>query len=476
MPDDEGGNSQTEEELFENPLDGGEESEHKHPARRRAGAHGTASAVSEEELARQAQEVESEFSSNLERQKQREIQFRELKARLEDRAGDENHEVNQFLGTAKKTGHQELDDDWEVDAADYLVEEVEIETEEGAETVEQPIEFAEEDQSLMDYFHSQSGRVDTLSAQVSQFSSLISNAEEKEEERISELESELEEAEEEYENTLEEIEEEKDESVSGLKDQIANMSEGDVEETNYEETDEMWEGEWDDIVSEAREEKEEAEQEYEEKKEQIEEEIDETKKDFREQRETLRETKQEAVSERTDRLDELEEVHGSFSNDVVEYVERQTENLKSLFVTMRTLENMRGEYSEESVEAALEGSAELNQDQQGISGDISEAAGAIAYRAFQRIDYLEDAVSDYLSAADAITKELDNQDQRVGTRVDEITGLYDHLVLDSVEDEGEYGIEGLKERVMDHVTAASEEDYDALDEFREDIEAMARTP
>jgi hypothetical protein len=462
--------------LFGDSLDGGEEVEHKHPGRRRSGAHGSARPVSEKELAQKAQEVESEFSTNLERQKQREGRFRELKARLESKAGDENHEINKFLGTAKKTGQQELDEEWGFDSSDYLTNGAEVEADGGVAAVQQPIEFAEHDQSLMDYFHSQSGSIDSLSAQVSQFSNLIGNAEEKEEARVSELEAELESAEQEYENRVDDIESEKESSVSGLKDQISNMSSGDVEDTSYEDTNEMWEGEWDDIVSEAREEKDEAESEYEQRQEEVQAEISEARQDFREQRETLRESKQEAVSERAERLDELEEVHAEFSNDVIEYVEEQTAGLKDLMITMRSLENMREDYSEDSVEAAFDGSAELNQDQRGISADISEAAGSLAYRAFQRIEYLEDAVSDYVTAADAITEELDNQDQRVGTRVDEITGVYDDLLLDSLDETGEYGIEGLRRRVMDHVGNAAEEEYDAVDEFREHVESMARAP
>lgn len=517
MSDNEGGNSQTTEEIL-NPLDGGEEVEHKHPGRRRAGAHAGATAVSEDELANMAQEVESTFSTNLERQKEREVGIRDLKARLENRAGDENHEVNKFLGTAKKTGKQELADTWSVDSAEYLTEETEIEGSEG--TVTEPIEFAEEGQELQEYFQKQSGAIDKLSSQVNEFTKLINRAENKEEEEVSDLQDDLEqertdfeedleeletdyqedleELETEYENTLSEIESEKDDSVEDLKEQVGDMSTGDVEGTDYEESGDMWSTEWDDIVTEAQEEKEEAESEYEEEREQLDQEFEQekqeletefqetkqelqgeiqsTKENYREQRSTLRDTKQDAVSQRADRLDELEEVHAEFSNDVAEYVEEQTDSLTDLFLTMRTLGNMRDDYNEDSVEAALEGSAELNQDQQAISEDLGEAAGALAYRALQRIDNLEDAVGDYASAVDTMTQELDNQKQRVGTQLDDVTGVYDDLLLDSVDSEGEYGIEGLRERVMTHVSDAAEESYDAVDEFREEIESMARAP
>jgi hypothetical protein len=136
---------------------------------------------------------------------------------------------------------------------------------------------------------------------------------------------------------------------------------------------------------------------------------------------------------------------------------------------------MNSEYSEHSVAADDDLRGSLDQDQQAVAGEIAEAANSMARRALERIDYLEEAVTDYAQATDAITDMLDEQDARVSTRLDEVTGLYDDLGIE-VEGEDEYGVEALRERVRDHVEGATDQDYDALDEFRQEIESMARAP
>ena len=464
MTDDEGGEEQTLEEIgFE--LEGKDAESNGHPANRRAGTHASAQVVDEEELARSAQSAESEYGNALTNQRQREINLRDLKRRLESKAGDENQPVNRFLADAKATGLAEVDNEWGIVSSDYLEEDGE------------PIEFASEDQSLMDYFHTVSGSIDNLSQQVTQFTGLMSNVSEREQERVNEIEAEIEEAEERRDERITEAEEEKEGEVEGLKDQVAHMATSDLDESGYDEPNDMWQEEWDDISGSFDSVVEEAEAEYAEAEAELEEEKDQVQQNAEEQRSTLRSQKQDLVSDRKDRLDELEEVHVDFSNDVVEYVEDQAESIEDLFITLSSLGNMRDLHGAKSVEESLEGSAELAQDQQGVSQDISSAANAIAKRALTRIDYLEDAVTDYAAAADAITDRLEEQDARVGTRLDEVVELYDDLGLDDISaEDDDYGIGALEERVQSHVEKATDADYDAVDEFREEIESMARMP
>lgn len=460
---DDGGTPDTETEFgFE--LEGKDSGEHKHPANRRAGTHSSAKVLEEDELAQEAQKAESEYGDALENQKEREIGFRDLKRRLENNAGDENQPVNRFLADATETGLAGVDDDWEIVSSEYLEEDGE------------PLEFAQEDQGLMDYFQTASGAIDNLSEQVTQFTGLISNVTEREQERVEELESEIQEAEERKEKRIREAEAEKEEEVDGLKSQVANMSTSDLDDSTYEEPNDMWQQEWDDISGSFSSTVEQAESEYDETEAELEAEKEEVQQDAEEQRSTLRNQKQSLVSERADRLDELEEVHVEFSNDVIEYAEEQKDGLEDLVITLRSLENMRGDYGDNSVAEALEGSSELSQDQQAISQDINTAATAVAYRALERIDNLEDAVSDYARADEAITDRLDEQEARVGTRLDEVVDIYDDLALEDISGDDDYGINALRERVQSHVENATNTEYDAVEEFREEVESMARTP
>ncbi|WP_414837304.1 hypothetical protein ACK3SF_03490 [Candidatus Nanosalina sp. VS9-1] len=455
---------ETVEEEFGFELEGREAEVNGNPANRRAGTHANANVLDEDELAREAQSAESEYGNALGKQRQREIQFRDLKSRLESRAGDENQPVNRFLADARETGLAEVDDEWELVDLKYLEEDGER------------IEFADEDQSLMEYLQSNSAAVDTLSSQVQQFTGLISNVSDRERERVDEIEQEIEQAEERRDERIEQAEREKEEEVGDLKSQVSGMSTSDLDESSYDETNDMWQQEWDDISGSFRTTVEEAESEYEERREELEEEKQEVRSDAQEQRSTLKDEKQDLVSERTDRMDELEEVHVEFSTDVIEYVEDQAESIEDLFITLSSLGNMRDVYEAKSVPETLPGSPELSQDQQGVVQDISRAANAVAKRALTRIDYLEDAVTDYAQAAEAITDRLDEEDVRVGTRLDEVVGLYDHLGLDDITAEDDYGIHSLTERVQSHVEDATGEEYDAVEEFREEIESMARMP
>ena len=464
MTDEGNGEDQTLEEMnFE--LEGKDTESNGHPANRRAGAHASAQVVDEEELARRAQSAETDYGSALTNQRQREINLRDLKRRLESKAGDENHPVNRFLADAKQTGLAEVDDEWELVSSDYLEEDGE------------PIEFAEEGQGLMEYFQTVSGAIDNRTEQVTQFTGLMSYVSQQEEQRVEEIEAELEEAEERRDERIAEAEEEKEDEVDGLKDQVAHMATSDLDESGYDEPNDMWQEEWSDITGSFDSVVEEAEAEYAEREEELEEKREDARQNAEEQRSTLRSQKQDLVSERKDRLDELEEVHVEFSNDVIEHVEDQAESIEDLFMTLSSLGNMQDTYGARSVEESLEGSPELSQDQQGVSQDIGRAANAIAKRALTRIDYLEDAVSDYATAADAITDRLEEEDTRVGTRLDEVVGLYDNLGFDDISaDDEDYGIGALEERVKQHVENATDAEYDAVEEFREEIESMARMP
>ena len=488
MSDDEVEQSLEEEfsEAFENAREEDTEEDVVHPAQLRGGAKGGATVRDEEELSQTALEAESKYRKNLEKQHSRASWFENLEDQLMDTAGRENLPVVSFLADAQATGKAGVDDDWSVNSAKYLV------GDDG-----EPIEFAEEDQDLLNYFHTISGEIDNRTEQVNTFTTLMGNVSDKQDQYEERVETQLEEAEEtkeerieeaetEYEEAIEEAEETKDEEVDALKSQVANQSSSDLEGSRYEDTDEMWEEEWDDISGEFKDRKqeleeekeeeiEEAKSEYDEIRNELEEEKEEKLSDFKEQRETLRENKQQAVSERAERLDELEEVHVEFSNDVIEYVKRQAESLKDITVTLGSLENMSSHYSSESVAVDEELRGSLDQDQQAVAGEIAEAANSMARRALERIDYLEDAVTEYAQATEAITDMLDEQDARVSTRLDEVRDLYDNLGIE-VEGEDDYGIEGLRERVRDHVESATGTEYDAIDEFRQEIESMARAP
>ena len=469
---------------FERAREDEENRDTRNPKNMRAGAKATGQVRDLDELARDAQEAESAYGAVLERQNSRAQWFENLEERLQDNAGRENLQTVKFLADAQKTGQAQVEDEWEVNASSYL--------EEGGE----PIEFAEEDQRLVDYFQTQSGAIDNLSETATQFTGLLSKVSNKEEAFVEEIEDELDQAEQEkeeriedveseYEQRLEAAEEDKQEEIGKLKDQVANQSTSDLESSSYEETDDLWEDEWSDIsggfkstkeeLEEERQQKvEEARSEYEERREELEERKEERVEDFQEQREELRDHKQQAVSKRADRLDELEEVQLEFSNDVIDYVEERAEAINEIAVTLGALENKREHYNNNSVEHDEELRGSLEQDQQGVSTEITAAANSMAKRALTEIGYLEDAVTDYAQASDAITDMLDEQEARVGTRLDEVVGLYDDLGLD-VEDD-EYGIKGLEERVKTHVENATETEYNALDEFRQEIESMARTP
>lgn len=443
-------------------LEGKEEEGKGNPTNRRAGTRATASVLDEDELAREAQSAESQYGNALTNQKHREEKFRRLKDRLEGQAGDENQPVNRFLADAEATGLASVDNEWEIVSSDYLEEDG------------KPIEFAEEGQDLHNYFMQNSGVVETLSEQVTQFTGLLSSVSEKERERINQLESLLEQAEEERDEAIEEAREEKEQEVDDLQDQVAGMATSDLENSDYSEPNDMWEDEWSDITGGFNSDIDEAEARYEDREQEIEQEMDEVRSDAEEQRSTLRSRKQNLVSQRADRLDELEEVHVEFSNDVIQYVEEQADGLEDLFITLSSLQSMRESHENDSVAEALPGTAELSQDQQGISQDIDSAANAIATRAFTRIDYLEDAVTDYAAVADMLPDVLEEQDPRVGERLDTVVSQYDGLALDVSGDE--YSIEGLERRVQSHVEEITGADYDAVDEFREHVESMARMP
>lgn len=473
-------------DAFDRAREEDEEQNTVHPAQLRGGAKGGATVRDEEDLSREAQEAEGVYGQNLKKQHSRAEWWEDLEDQFMDTAGRENLPVVSFLADAQATGKASVDNDWTIDSAEYL-------TDEDGEV----LEFAEEDQDLMNYFQTVSGEIDSLSEEVSLFTGLMGEVKDDQEQYEQEVEEELQELEEEkeerieearneYEEELEEAEEAKSDEVSNLKSQVSNQSPSDFEDSSYEDSTDAWKSEWSDIqedfketeeeLEEERDEKiEEARSEYEEAREEIEEEREEKLADFKEQRRELREQKQEAVEDRADRLDELEGVHVEFSNDVVEYVEEQAEAIKDIAITLGSIENMNSEYSEHSVAADDDLRGSLDQDQQAVAGEIAEAANSMARRALERIDYLEDAVTDYAQATDAITDMLDEQDARVSTRLDEVTGLYEDLGIE-VDGEDEYGVEALRERVRDHVEGATDQEYDALDEFRQEIESMARAP
>lgn len=459
MSDDREGSSGTE---FGFELEGREDVDKGHPTNRRAGTRATATVLDEDELAREAQNAESQYGNALTNQKDREERFRRLKNQLEGQAGDENQPVNRFLADAEATGLADVDNEWEVVSSDYLEEDGE------------PIEFADEDQELLDYFMKNSGAIENLSEQVTQFTGLLSSVSEKEKERINEIESQLEEAERKRDEAIEEAQEEKENEVDNLQDQVANMATSDLDTSEYGEPNDMWEEEWSDISGGFNATVEEAEARYDDREEELEQERAEIQRDAEEQRSTLRSQKQSLVSARADRLDEIEEVHVEFSNDVIEYVEEQAEGLEDLFITLSSLQNMRDSHQNESVAEALPGSAELSQDQQGISQDINSAANALATRALTRIDYLEDAVTDYAAVAETLPGILEEQAPRVGERLETVVSEYEGLALEVEGDE--YGIEGLERRVQSHVEEITDSEYDAVDEFREHVESMARMP
>ena len=230
MTDDKDGSSDTN---FGFELEGREDMDESkgHPTNRRAGTRASANVLDEDELARKAQNAESEYGNALTNQKHREERFRRLKNQLEGKAGDENQPVNRFLADAEATGLAEVGNEWEIVSSEYLEEDGE------------PLEFAEEGQDLHNYFMKNSGVVETLSEQVTQFTGLLSSVSEKERERINQLESELEQAEENRDSTIEEAREEKEQEVDNLQDQVAGMAASDLEGSEYSEPNDMWEDE-----------------------------------------------------------------------------------------------------------------------------------------------------------------------------------------------------------------------------------------
>jgi|GEM_PF-3460406 len=443
-------------------LEGREEENKGNPANRRAGTRATASVLDEDELAREAQNAESQYGNALTNQKHREEKLRRLKDQLEGQAGDENQPVNRFLADAEATGLADVDNEWEIVSSDYLEEDGD------------PIEFAEEGQDLHNYFMKNSGVIENLSEQATQFTTLLSSVSEKEKKKLEDLQSELEKAQRKRDKRVEKAQKKKQKEALKLGSQVQGMVDSDLDGSEFDGAEDMWEQEWSDISRGFNSDIEDAEARYEDREQNIEQEMAEIRSDAEEQRRTLRSRKQSIVSQRADRLDELEEVHVEFSNDVIQYVEEQAEGLEDLFITLSSLQNMRDSHENDSVAEALPGTAELSQDQQGVSQDINSAANAIATRALTRIDYLEDAVTDYAAVADMLPDVLEEKAPRVGERLDNVVSQYEGLALDVSGDE--YGIEGLERRVQSHVEEITGSDYDAVDEFREHVESMARMP
>lgn len=455
------GSSETE---FGFELEGREDVDKGHPTNRRAGTRATANVLDEDELAREAQNAESKYGNALENQRKREAEVRRLKKQLESDAGDENQPVNRFLADAEATGNAEVDNEWEVVSSEYLEEDGE------------PMEFAEEDQDLQQYFVKNSGVVENLSDQVKGFVDLLDRVSQKEKKKVNKIEHKLERAKQQKKRAVEKAEEQRQEEIDGLNDQVAQMVTSDTEESEFDDPNDLWSQEWDDLSTGVESDKEEARMKYQSRKQKLQERKQEVREDAREQRSALKDRKQSLTDKRGDRLDELEEVHVEFSNDVIEHVEEQAEGLEDLLVTLSSLENMRQAYQNDSVAESLPGTAELSQDQQGISQDINSAANAIATRALTRIDYLEDAVSDYAAVADVLPDVLEEQAPRVGERLEDVTSLYENLTTGIDPESDEYGIEGLEKRVQSHVEEITGSDYDAVDEFREHVESMARMP
>ncbi|MFB6116378.1 MAG: hypothetical protein ABEK10_02590 [Candidatus Nanosalina sp.] len=197
---------------------------------------------------------------------------------------------------------------------------------------------------------------------------------------------------------------------------------------------------------------------------------------LKEEKETWKQTKQEALSARSEALDEVESVHADFSEDVVEYVQERAEEVDELTRTLGALENMAGEYNERGIVNDEDLRGDFNLGQNGLIEDVEDAATSLAGRALENIAYLEDAVEDYANVAEAMPDLLDEMDDRAGSRIDELRSEYDQLGVEVEDVEDEYGVEALRNRVKQHIEGATGEDYDSLDTFRRQIRAEAENP
>lgn len=459
----------------------------KTPEAVRRGVKAHAEARDPSELASRAQSVSSRFSRNIEQQNNLAEELEEMVDRARDATATQNLEVHRFTADAEATGRAGVEEGWEFDSEDFLREDGEL------------LESAEAGQSLQSYAQSVSSDVQEQSATVQTATTIMGErsreiSETKEEygqkldQAEQELEDTIEEAESQYEEGLAQAEEEKEEALDDIMTQIINQTDSDIEDSEYESTAEMSGEESREVQEEFRETEESLEEELEEKKKEARAEYEETVEELEEERardvemlkeekDSWKQTKQEALEERNGLLDDVEAVHADFSEEVVQYVQDRAEEVDNITRTLGALENMAGDFNEEGIvnDDSLRG--DFNLGQNGVIEDVENAAASLASRALENIDYLEDAVHDYADFEGAMPELLDEMSDRAGSRLDEVTDLYDQLgveVEDDVEDE--YGVEALRNRVKQHVEGAKSEDYDSVDSFRRQIRAEAETP
>jgi len=453
----------------------------------RGGVNASGSVKDTSELASEATSVSSTFSRNIEQQNNLAGELEDMVDRARDLSARQNIEVHKFTANAEATGEAGVADEWDFEAVDYLEEDGEL------------VEFAEEGDSLQQYSQRVSGEVQNQSATVQTATTIMSERSDEIESTESEYDSKIESAEEEldeaienaethFENEVENAKEDKEEAMEDIKNQIINQTGSDIEDSGYETAAEMSGEESREVQQEFRETKnaleeekeekiEEAKAEYESTVEELEEEREEELEDLRDEKKGWKETKQEALQTRADALDEVESVHANFSEDVAEYVQERAEEIDEITRTMGALGNMAGEYNENGIVNDEDLRGEFNLGQNGLIEDVENAAKALGSRALENIEYLEDAVEDYADVAGSMPDLLDEMDDRAGSRLDEVTDLYDQLGVDVEEDvEDEYGVEALRNRVKEHVEAATGEAYDSVDTFRRQIRAEAENP
>lgn len=332
------------------------------------------------------------------------------------------------------------------------------------------IEFAEEDQDLFTYFHHQSRAIDSLSERITRLTSLLNETREEKETSIEDLEIQLAEAKSEYEQRIDEIESEKEEELEELQQQIKNMSDSDLRATKYDDVDELWQAELEDINAQAEVEEANSENKFEDRKAEIEQEISDIREEFRQRRDTLREDRQDAIDERTKRLDEIEQIHVEFSNDLIAYVQTQSERLAAIFNEMMNIQRQNDSYDRESVEHIINDS-QIFKETRIDKPDVEIAASALACVAFHRIEKIEESVTAYKETTDIITNELDEKPVRVGTRWGELTDIYQSMVPNSGDQVENHGIAGLKQRVKTLLEMITGVTFESVDGCRATVEA-----
>jgi hypothetical protein len=284
-----------------------------------------------------------------------------------------------------------------------------------------------EDLELSDYGERQSEQVEGLTGSRRKWASTIEAKEQEisdRRDRIDELEEERREG---YEDVDSQIEDMDEEELPG------DMDWSDLQDSEYDGVD----SEFDRLVEE------------------VEEEIEE----LQDRKGRAVNRKKAAASERSTRREEAQLVYNAVAGEAERVITENTGKLRQSLGVLRELETQEEIYTSESVENGV-----IDQRQDDQAESRSEAAMAYVAEALSQTEELEAAVRDHDRLKNSFSDPV-----QVETR--ELQSIYEDLAdPEAVEEdieEDEYGINVLRQRILEAAETISDDGYDSIRELRE---------